>query len=397
LLRSPTHLIVLNQTSNPAFDAWLQGVAREAGSVELWSGNRSAGLGPQVLVRPGPAYDRTTALSRLRSWLAFTVWAAWGLLWRRRVAVIVVTNPPFMVLAVWLLSRLRRLPYGLLEWDIYPHILRPMGLAGTRHPLYRLWHWLHRQALRRAAAVVTLGDEMAGTLRQISPEAAATVVPNWVDVAWLRPQPHAANPFVREHRLQDKFVILYSGNLGATHAIETIVAVAEALRHEAEFQFVMIGEGSKRGLVETAVASGRTPNILLLPYQPAANLPWSLSSAAVAVVTLGSGYEGLSMPSKTYQMMAAGNALLGISCPPNDLALTIERHQCGANFRPDEPSVIADWLRGLAVFPHERHCLQAAARQAAASYYSAEVCIPQLTDAFRPVWADVLHDERPFH
>jgi glycosyltransferase involved in cell wall biosynthesis len=138
--------------------------------------------------------------------------------------------------------------------------------------------------------------------------------------------------------------------------------------------------------VEVAVTEGRTPNLLLLPYQPAASLSWTLSCADVAIVTLGQGYEGLSMPSKTYNLMATGNALLGISCPLNDLALTIERHKCGANFSPDETTAIADWLRYLADNPDELSHSRVAARQAAEEYYSADLCTTQLTSAFRPLW-----------
>ena len=379
-------LIVLNQTSNPAFDDWLQALSAEVGTVELWTGNRPPTADGPVIVRRGPAYNRASAASRLRAWLAFTLWTAWRLLWRREAAaLIVVTNPPFTPLAAWLLSRLRQYPYALLEWDIYPDILQPMGLLKESHPLYRFWRGLHGRALRDAAAVVTLGDEMAEVLRATA-AVPVTVVPNWVDTQWLRPQPRNDNPFVQAHGLQDKFVILYSGNLGATHAIETIIATAELLRGEARFQFVIIGEGSKRPLAATAVTEGRTPNLLLLPYQPAESLPWTLSGADAAVVTLGQGYERLSMPSKTYNLLAAGNALLGISQPPNDLALTIARHGCGANFAPDDAPGIAAWLRGLADEPAALAAMRANARRAAEACYQADLCIAQMTAAFRPVW-----------
>ena len=64
-----------------------------------------------------------------------------------------------------------------------------------------------------------------------------------------------------------------------------------------------------------------------------------MSSGHIAIVTIGTGYEGLSMPSKTYSMMATGNAILGISQPPNDLADTVARHGCGANFDPADPGL----------------------------------------------------------
>ncbi|MBK6328486.1 MAG: hypothetical protein IPF56_21515 [Chloroflexi bacterium] len=83
------------------------------------------------------------------------------------------------------------------------------------------------------------------------------------------------------------------------------MAAAEALRDREEIQFVIIGEGSKRPLVVAAVEAG-LPNLRLLPYVPATELPYSLACADVGIVTLASGYEDFSVPSKTYNLLAAG-------------------------------------------------------------------------------------------
>lgn len=374
---SSARLIVLNQSVGPAFVNWLAHLAAACGPVALWSGNAPDAPGPGVTVRHLPAYDNRSTLSRLRTWTRFTLAAAWQL--RRtgsRTPIFVVTNPPFTPLLAWLLARWQKRPYALLEWDIYPDILAPMGLAGPRHPLYRLWRAAHRRALRQAGLVVTLGDHMAATLRRLAADEAlpVTVIPNWVDTDWIRPLPRAQNPFAQAQGLGEQLVVMYSGNLGATHAIETILAVAEALRARPDIQFLIIGAGSKRPLVETAVASGRLPHLRLLPYQPAAQLPYSLACADVGIVTLAQGYEALSMPSKTYNLLAAGNALLGISHAPNDLAQTIYAHGCGANFAPDDVPGIARWLADLAENRAALAQYQAAARQAAEQAYSKAHC-----------------------
>jgi glycosyltransferase involved in cell wall biosynthesis len=112
----------------------------------------------------------------------------------------------------------------------------------------------------------------------------------------------------------------------------------------------------------------------LLPLQPAARLPQTLSSGHIGIVTLGKGYEGLSMPSKIYALMAAGNAILGISQPANALVDTINRHGCGANFSPDDPLAIAAWMRSLLADSAALARLQANSRQAAVTEYSVAHC-----------------------
>lgn len=76
------------------------------------------------------------------------------------------------------------------------------------------------------------------------------------------------------------------------------------------------------------------------------------------------------MPSKTYDLMAAGAAILGISEPPNDLAATIERHGCGAVFAPGSPAAIAAWILDMAADADELEGMRRASRQAAMEHYS---------------------------
>jgi glycosyltransferase involved in cell wall biosynthesis len=100
-------------------------------------------------------------------------------------------------------------------------------------------------------------------------------------------------------------------------------------------------------------------------------------------VTLAEGHEGLSMPSKTYDQMAAGTAILGISNPPNDLATTIERHGCGVNFTPESTAEIAAWLRDMASDAVGLERLRQASRAAAVRYYDASLVSGKLAETVR--------------
>lgn len=378
--------MVINQTVSPAFSAWLVALADAHGPIELWSGNAPPDLSPNVTVRRAAAYDRSSTRSRLQTWAMFTTATTWRLLRSgRHIPLFVVTNPPLMPMAAWLLHKLQGRRFGLLEWDIYPQVLEAAGLAGSRHILYRLWKSWHRRALGAADLVVTIGDRMAAVLHEISgdPGLDIVVVPNWVDTDRIRPMEREDNAFVQSQGLQDGLVVIYSGNLGVTHAIDTIVAVAEGLRDREDVLLLIVGDGAKRHVVEAAIEAGRVPNLRLLPRQPAATFPLVLSSAQVGIVTLASGYEGLSLPSKIYDLMAAGNAILGISQPPNDLATTIERHACGANFAPGSAAAILAWIRGMAADADCLERLRRASRQAAVQHYSADVVPGELTEMVR--------------
>ena len=379
-------IIVVNQTINPAFGEWLEALARSLGPVALVSGNAPDTLAPSVMLHRGPAYDRSSLGTRLWTWGRFTLMATWWLLRSdRRVPLFVVTNPPTMPLAAWFLHKVQGRRFGLLEWDIYPQILEATGLVRSRYLLYRLWRRWHGCALRSAGLVVTLGDRMAAVLRETSgvPALDIAVIPTWVDTDQIRPLVLEDNAFAQAQGLADKLVVLYSGNLGATHAIETIVQVAEELAGEEDLLFLVVGEGAKRSLVEEAIEAGRVPNLRLLHRQPASVFPQVLASAHIGIVTLAGGHEGLSMPSKTYDLMAAGIAILGISNPPNDLEATIEKHGCGVSFSPQSAPAIAAWIRHMASDAEGLERRRQASRRAAVHHYSTGLVLGKLSETVR--------------
>ncbi len=101
------------------------------------------------------------------------------------------------------------------------------------------------------------------------------------------------------------------GNLGMVHDLTVLPAVAAQLQAYPDVHFVVIGEGAGRKALEAQCARLDLSNLTFLPFQPESALPFSLAMADIGLVALAKGAEGVSMPSKTYYMMAAGSALLG--------------------------------------------------------------------------------------
>ncbi|MCD4699926.1 MAG: glycosyltransferase, partial [Phycisphaerae bacterium] len=171
--------------------------------------------------------------------------------------------------------------------------------------------------------------------------------PNWSDTDFIRPIAKAQNPFAAEHGLTDRFVVTYSGAFGATHDVESIVKAAEMLGDLPEVHFLLIGGGTRLKEVERLVERENLPNLTLLPFQPFDMLPYSLPVADCSIVCLDEGYEGISVPSKTYYAMAAGAALLAISRDKTELTDIVEQYQCGFHIPPHRPGDLAEAVRRL--------------------------------------------------
>ena len=373
--RLPPRLFVVNQVVGPLMWQLLEAMEHRGVSCEALTGwvDCPPDRAPSFRVRRGAKLRKQPAFKRIWSWGLFTLQALWALVRRRRAPALVVTNPPLTMLTLPLLRRLTGLRYVLLFYDIYPDAMERMGMLKAGSCASRCWRRLSRRAMLRSAGVITIGERMAETLRghlRPSDDVPIEVIPNWADTSFIRPMPRDENPFARRHGLVGKFVVLYSGAFGATHDVDSIVAAARMLQDLPEVHFVLIGGGTRREQVEKRVREAALANLTLLDFQPLETLPYSLASADCQIVCLDEGYEGISVPSKTYNALAAGSAVLAVSPPDTELTELVARHGVGRHIPPRSPEALADAVRFYYENPAALVEARAAARGLAEHRYS---------------------------
>ncbi len=381
--------MVVNQSQSPAFEAMMAEIARELGPCRLLTGMPHGTDTASLDVRRGPAYDRRSTARRLASWARFAVRAVRELaLVRRGALVLVTTNPPVLQHLAWMASRARGFRYVVLLWDLYPDHLVKIGWFGASHPVVRAWRALNRAALGRAAAVVAIGDSMAraaidglgaGSAVQVK------VIPNWADTDAVRPREKRDNHFALQHGQVGKVTVLYSGNLGATHGVGVIPAIAERLREDSRVGFLVIGQGFGRDALEADIARRGLTNVALVDYQPWSVVPLSLATGEIAVVAQASGSESLSVPSKAYSALAAGSAILALTSPGSDLATLVKRHEVGAVCDPQDPVAAARAIAALLDDPDRLASCRNNARAAAEQYFSIPAVRTQWITTLRAV------------
>ncbi|WP_196358137.1 glycosyltransferase family 4 protein [Nodosilinea nodulosa] len=308
--------------------------------AELAQGLRVQGMGVQVFAgQPGYAYDRALAPQEevvngvvVRRTRTSRLWpqrirgrAVGGLLYclrslvkllhpaRRGDLVLVTTEPPYLPVLAYLLHCLFKQPYLCIVYDLYPEVAVALRVVPRHHRLARLWQWLNCLTWRHAEAIVVVSHTMKERIANQCPGVSdkISVIHNWADPGLIYPRPKADNWFALRHGLHQVFTVLYSGNMGRCHDLDTVMATAKALRH-APIRFVFVGGGAKRQpCADQAQAAGLT-NCLFLPYQSKADLPYSLTACDLSLVSLVPGVEGLVAPSKLYSSMAAGRPVAAI-------------------------------------------------------------------------------------
>ena len=246
--------------------------------------------------------------------------------------IFAISNPPINSYIGLKLKKQFQAPFVYMNWDLYPQVIEQSIANPLVQLVCRAWHWWNSRNYLKIDRMLTIGDVMAESLvKPLKTPIPVDVLPIAVDTDYLKPIPKEQNPFCIRHGLTDKFVVLYSGKMGVGHNIELILEAAEKLKGNKDICFVFIGEGPKYSVVENFIAEHNSENIKLFPLQPNDVFPYSMTCGDVGIVSQEAEMAHLFMPSKTYSMMACGQAIVGIGTDHDDLYRLIKTEKIGVS------------------------------------------------------------------
>jgi glycosyltransferase involved in cell wall biosynthesis len=298
--------------------------------------------------------------ARAVAFIVFLVAALWLLCRRLRPEdrLVALTDPPLLGFVCRLAAGARRAL--LFQWvqDIHPEVaIRVLDAPPFDLPLKALLP-LRNHSWRASACCVAPSAGMAARISRITPSyRPALLLHNWAP-AGLRPAPVDAVRLWREtHGLQDRFVLMYSGNLGRVHDMTPIATLLWHLNDCPSVHLVVVGRGAGLStLREECQRKGVLGKVSFLPPCPRAELALSLSSADLHLVTLAAGCENLVFPSKLYGIAAVGRPVLAIAPEASDLVRLVRENGLGLSGPASSTASLALGVKAL---------LESPARQAA--------------------------------
>lgn len=298
--------------------------------------------------------------------------------------LLLTTAPPFLPVLGYIAHLLFRMPYVCILYDLYPDIAVALGVIPRHHWLARFWQSVNRRIWRNAKGLIVLSPEMKERVRAICPQAKdkIAVIHSWGDAKAIVPIPKKDNWFACKYNLVDKFTVLYSGNMGRCHDMDTILEAAKLLRDE-PIQFVFVGSGAKRKQVMEEAERLGLDNLMFLPYQEKRALPYSLTASDLSLVSVDAGFESLVAPSKLYPALATGRPA-AIICPQHSyLTKLMQEGDCGAAFENGDAKGLAEFIRLLSQNKLLSERMGRAAREYMLKNFTSEVISEQYLKVLR--------------
>ncbi len=309
------------------------------------------------------AYPRFQMRRRVSNYLTYLSLAIPRALSIPSDIVLAMTDPPIEGIAGALVAGLSSRPFVYNIRDMYPDmavggsIVRPGSFTAR-------WEAMHRWALRRAARVIVLGEDMRDRIVAKGVDAGRVVISrDGIHIPETLPSPD--NPVAREIRGDFRFALVHAGNLGFYGAWQTLITAVRMLENEG-VGLVFVGEGAMKPQVEAMAAGCRA--VRFLPFRPASEVPFVLSSGDMHVVTVKRGLEGVVVPSKLYPTLAAGRPVLGVAPEACDVVRIIRRSGCGLAADPDDPNSVVEAVRGVLHDSEQIRNMGLRAREIAFSY-----------------------------
>lgn len=363
-------MIIISQYFYPSYASTSQlmtdlacGLADRNYHVRVYTGTPSSSLEPSLSLEfdkvkitrsPDPLQSSKSILGKLVSSLFFLVGALFYVIFKvdKKDSLLITSNPPYSGIIGIVFKLLKGGKYYFLLQDVFPESAILSGIIKPESKLIFFINKLIYSICKNSEKTIILSESMKKLMESKYPDLNnLCIIENW-SIENISITTKENNAFANEYGLDKQFTVLYSGNIGRLHDIETLAETIKNLNvAQPNVQFVFIGDGAKLKLLEDYQHKFTLKNLLLLPFQPRELLSQTLTACDVALVSLVKGAEQIVAPCKLYGMLASGRAIVSISEQGSYIDNLLSSGDCGINCPPGNHEQLADILKTLSISP----------------------------------------------
>jgi colanic acid biosynthesis glycosyl transferase WcaI len=343
---------------------WYRNHAIEPGwGGRLWRTEKTE-WGSIIRVHPFPGKSKSNLLRRAIGFLAFSY--AVGIRsvhadgFPFKVDGVLAMSPPLTLgLTGWFTKIIRRAPLVFNIQDVFPDAAIQTGAISNKK-IITAAKWLERVSYQRSDAVVLLSQDLRTNIANkidTKYHDRLHVIPNFVDTVAITPQ-HRMTNYRSELGIGDQLVVMYAGNVGFSQSLNL---VTDAAANFPEVAFVINGDGAARKKLQEDCA--QLTNVYFGDYQPIERLSEVLATGDIHLVPLRMGLASVSVPSKSYSILAAGRPMLAAIDLNTEIPSMLQQSGAGVAVEPDNSPAFIEALGRLVSNRNQLHEMGANGRK----------------------------------
>ncbi|MDK0899077.1 glycosyltransferase family 4 protein [Clostridium perfringens] len=293
-----------------------------------------------------PEFDKKNKISRIKNLLAYFMNSIIATIKLDKFDYIYsISQPPILGGTLGVIGKFLKggkFIYNIQDFN--PEQTMAVGYSKNKLIL-NLAMFLDKWNCKKSDKVIVVGRDMQETLNERFKNKKVpnnVFINNWIDEKEVYPivSHEKIDNFKCKYELNDKFIIMYSGNIVLYYDLENIIKVIGKFKDRDDIIFAFVGDGSVKEKIEKYSIQNNLNNVKFIPYQPKENLKYSLNSADVHWVVNAKGIKGVSVPSKLYGVMAVGKPVLGVLDNGSEARLILEESNCGVCSEPSDYKTI---------------------------------------------------------
>lgn len=283
---------------------------------------------------------------RLLRFILLSTAFSWKLLLNTKKSdkVFIVTNPAPLLFCVSVLKRVRRFDLKILVHDVFPENTIPAGIIKNKKSgYYRILKYLYDWAYAQANTLIVLGDDMKNAienkLSNSRKKPNIVIIPNWAE-------PSINSKKGERLKMHNVICIQYAGNLGRVQGLMEFLEIIKDTKNT-NLRFEFVGDGALKLSMQKFVNENHLDNVSFRDGYRRNEQQAIINGCDLAVVTLSRGMKGLGVPSKTYNILAAGRPILYIGDKGSEIGNLVREKNIGFEFCHLESEKILKFLQSL--------------------------------------------------
>lgn len=295
---------------------------------------------------------------------------------KKNDTVFIVTNPPLLMVLISIIKKKRKFRLILLVHDVFPENTVPANIIkSSKRFFYRISKKIFDKSYSRANNLIVLGSDMEEIIlkkiKKYKNKPEVNIIQNWAETELIYP--------VENHN-NNKINFLFAGNLGRVQGLSELMSIISKVKNPI-LKFSFAGTGAVK---EDIMAFAIKHNLSNVNFQGAYSRSEQVSilnEGNVGLVTLDNEMYGLGVPSKAYNIMAAGKPILFIGNKNSEIAQMIYQYEIGFVFSFEEEISIINFFNNLTLDEIKKiDEMGKTARYVAENYFSEKIILDKFTE-----------------